>query len=73
MQNLQPEQGTLLLQLALPVLKNEHKTTRRVIEAIPLDKGDYRPEPLAKNRAGDCLAHCRSGAAILCGSGRRHV
>jgi len=48
MQNLQPEQGTLLLQLALPVLKNEHKTTRRVIEAIPLDKGDYRPEPLAK-------------------------
>jgi uncharacterized damage-inducible protein DinB len=49
MQNLQPEQGTLLLQLALPVLKNEHKTTRRVIEAIPLDKGDYRPEPLAKS------------------------
>jgi len=49
MQILQPEQGTLLLQLALPVLKNEHKTTRRVIEAIPLDKGDYRPEPLAKS------------------------
>ncbi|MGB2677598.1 MAG: DinB family protein [Candidatus Acidiferrum sp.] len=48
MQNLQPEQGTLLMQLALPVLKNEHKTTRRVIEAIPLDKGDYRPEPVAK-------------------------
>jgi len=48
MQNLQPAEGTLLLQLALPVLQNEHTTTRRVIEAIPLDKGDYRPEPLAK-------------------------
>jgi uncharacterized damage-inducible protein DinB len=45
---LQPEQGTLLLQLELPALKNEHATTRRVIEAIPLDKGDYRPDPLSK-------------------------
>lgn len=42
------EQASFLLQLELPALKNEHRTTRRVIEAIPLDKGDYRPDPLSK-------------------------
>ncbi len=26
----------------------EHATTMRVIEAIPLDKGDYRPDPVSK-------------------------
>jgi uncharacterized damage-inducible protein DinB len=46
--NLQPEQGTFLLQMALPNLKNEHKVTRSVIEAIPLDKGDYRPDAVSK-------------------------
>ncbi len=34
--------------MALPTLKKEHETTRRVIEAIPLDKGDYRPDPVGK-------------------------
>lgn len=33
----------------LPALKNEHRTTMRVIEAIPVDRGDYRPEPFAKS------------------------
>jgi uncharacterized damage-inducible protein DinB len=47
--SLQPEQATLLLQLELPTLKSEHATTRRVIEAIPLDKGDYRPDPFSKS------------------------
>jgi len=50
MQTLQPEQATLLLNaVGLPALKNEHGVTKKVIEAIPLDKGDYRPEPLAKS------------------------
>jgi len=35
--------------MTLPGLKREHATTKSVIEAIPLDKGDYRPEPLAKS------------------------
>ncbi len=43
------EQASLLLQLELPALKNEHRLTRRVIEAIPLDKGDYRPDPQSKS------------------------
>jgi uncharacterized damage-inducible protein DinB len=49
MPNLQPEQGTFLLNMALPSLKNEHAVTKRVIEAIPLDKGDYKPDPAAKS------------------------
>ncbi len=46
---IQPEQASFLLQLALPAAKNEHRTTRRVIEAIPADKGDYRPDPISKS------------------------
>jgi len=31
--------------MGLPALKNEHRLTKRIIEAIPPDKGDYRPDP----------------------------
>jgi uncharacterized damage-inducible protein DinB len=49
MRLLQSEQATFLLQsIALPALKNEHRTTKKIIEAIPLDKGDYRPDPVSK-------------------------
>ena len=44
-----PDQAKFLLTLTLPTIKTEHATTKRVIEAIPLDKGDYRPEPVAKS------------------------
>jgi len=43
-----PEQALFLREFSLPTVRNEHATTKRVIEAIPLDKGDYRPEPIAK-------------------------
>ena len=33
----------------LPVLKNEHGITRRIIEAIPIDQGDYRPDGISKS------------------------
>jgi len=46
---MQPEQASFLLQVYLPTLHNEHRITRSVIEAIPLDQGDYRPEPIAKS------------------------
>lgn len=48
MANLQPEHAMFLLQVTLPALKNEHRTTKNVIAAIPLDKGDYRPDPCSK-------------------------
>jgi uncharacterized damage-inducible protein DinB len=44
MNHIQPEQASFLLQISLPVVKNEHRTTRSVIEAIPADKADYRPD-----------------------------
>src|SRR5450432_353458 len=45
---LTPDQAKFALALALPTLKNEHETTKRVIEAIPLTKGDYRPDAISK-------------------------
>jgi uncharacterized damage-inducible protein DinB len=48
MANLQPDYAMAMLQTALPALQSEHNTTRKVIEAIPLSGGDYKPEPLAK-------------------------
>jgi uncharacterized damage-inducible protein DinB len=48
MVNLQPEQASFLLQMALPALKNEHRVTKSVIEAIPPDKGDYRPDACSR-------------------------
>ena len=50
MESLRPEQAHFLLHgVQLPALKNEHALTMRVIHAIPPDKGDYRPEPIAKS------------------------
>jgi uncharacterized damage-inducible protein DinB len=46
---LTPDQAKFILGVALPSLKNEHQTTKRVIEAIPLDKGDYRPDAVSKS------------------------
>ena len=50
MSELQPEQsGFLLNTVYLPGLKNEHRITKTVIQAIPLDKGDYRPDQISKS------------------------
>ena len=45
---LTPDQAKFAFAMALPTLKAEHQTTKRVIEAIPLDKGDYRPDAVSK-------------------------
>jgi uncharacterized damage-inducible protein DinB len=48
MRQLQPHEAEFLLQtIALPALKNEQRTTRNVIEAIPPDRGDYRPDEIS--------------------------
>jgi len=50
MQQVQPEQAAFLLQsVYLPAVKNEHRLTKTVIEAIPLNKGDYRPDAVSKS------------------------
>jgi uncharacterized damage-inducible protein DinB len=49
MSQLTPDQAKFVLAMALPSLKTEHQTTKRVIESIPLDKGDYRPDAVSKS------------------------
>jgi len=46
---LTPDQAKFLLAHALSTIMMEHATTMRVIEAIPLDKGDYRPDAISKS------------------------
>jgi uncharacterized damage-inducible protein DinB len=50
MQPIQADQANFLLNgVYLPALKNEYRITRSVIEAIPADKGDYRPDQVSKS------------------------
>jgi|GEM_PF-158276 uncharacterized damage-inducible protein DinB len=46
---LTPEQAKFLFAVNIQIIKNEHATTKKIIEAIPLDKGDYRPDSVAKS------------------------
>ena len=47
---MQPDQAAFLLHsVYLPGLKNEHRITKSIIEAVPLDKGDYRPDGVSKS------------------------
>jgi len=49
MEPLQPQQAAYYFNaFSLPALRSEHKITKQIIEAIPLDKGDYRPDPVSK-------------------------
>jgi uncharacterized damage-inducible protein DinB len=44
-----PENASFLLnEVFLPILEREQPTTRRVIEAIPDNGGDYRPDAVSK-------------------------
>lgn len=44
-----PENASFLLnEVFLPILEREQPTTRRVIEAIPDNGGDYRPDAISK-------------------------
>jgi uncharacterized damage-inducible protein DinB len=50
MSTMQPDQASFLLNTVyLPGLKNEHRLTTNVIAAIPVDKGDYRPDGVSKS------------------------
>src|ERR1017187_7921610 len=50
MQPFQPDQAEFLLHAVyLPGLKNERRITQSIIDAIPLDKGDYHPDGISKS------------------------
>ena len=44
-----PDQATFARDIALRHLAAEHPVTRRILDAIPIDKGDYRPDAVAKS------------------------
>ena|SRR5438445_489031 len=45
-----PDQAKLILNsVGLPTLHAEHPVTRSIIAAIPADKGDYRPDSIARS------------------------
>jgi uncharacterized damage-inducible protein DinB len=47
---MQPDQAVFLLNgVYLPELKNEHRITKSVIEAIPLDQNGYRPHDASRS------------------------
>ena len=46
--SLQPDQALFLRESAIRAFKSEQPLTQRVIEAIPIDKGDYRPDDIGK-------------------------
>src|SRR5262245_52444981 len=62
-----PDQARFMFGSLLPTLKNEHATTRRVIEAIPLDKGDYRPDAISKT-ALELAWHIVASEKRFCGA-----
>jgi uncharacterized damage-inducible protein DinB len=44
-----PEQATFLRDFLLPAIEEEHKTTKRVLAAVPDAKNDYRPDPKSRS------------------------
>jgi uncharacterized damage-inducible protein DinB len=50
MKDMTAENATFLLHgVCLPALKNESQLTKKVIEAVPAEKAEYRPDPVSKN------------------------
>jgi uncharacterized damage-inducible protein DinB len=46
---MQPDQATFLLtDVFIPSLQNEHRVTKAVLQAIPLDQNNFRPDPNAR-------------------------
>src|SRR5215472_19308491 len=45
-----PDQAVFLLQdVYLGPLKNESRITKKVLDAVPADKSDHRPDPISKS------------------------
>jgi uncharacterized damage-inducible protein DinB len=49
-ETMKADQAVFLLQhVYMGPLKNESRTTKKILEAVPVDKGEYRPEPAARS------------------------
>jgi len=49
MKELTPEHATVLLQNYLGALRAESRITKQVLEAVPLERAAYRPDPVSKS------------------------
>jgi uncharacterized damage-inducible protein DinB len=49
-----PEQAGFLLPIFVATLRKEFPTTLRVLQAVPADKGDYRPAPNSRSALELC-------------------
>jgi uncharacterized damage-inducible protein DinB len=57
MSGMTPEQAKFLLQdVYMGPLKNESRITKKVLEAVPADKADYRPDAASRS-ANDLVRH----------------
>ncbi|HXA56642.1 MAG TPA: DinB family protein [Candidatus Acidoferrum sp.] len=63
-----PEQVQIVQQLAIMNLENEAKTTQRVIQAIPPDNPEYKPDPVSMSSLGLAKHLASSELAILRGA-----
>ena len=61
---MQPDQAAFLLNFLLPQIKNEQKLTKKVIEAVPVDKGEYQPDPRSM-KALDLAWHIASSECFF--------
>jgi len=68
-----PDETKFLLGFLQPTLKNEHGVTKKVIAAIPLDKSDYRPEPVAKTALELAWHICCIREALSAGGDHRRL
>lgn len=64
---LQPEQAAFLLHAMLPTLENEQRLTKRVIDAVPVDKGEYRPDPVSMSALDLAWHIAAADNMFLCG------
>jgi uncharacterized damage-inducible protein DinB len=63
-----PEQATFLLnEICIPGIANESKTTRRVLEAVPADKGSYKPDDRSMG-AWELASHIASADMFFLGA-----
>jgi uncharacterized damage-inducible protein DinB len=51
-----PDQAVFLRNLYLGTLKNESRTTKSILESVPANKADYRPDPISKT-ANELVRH----------------
>jgi uncharacterized damage-inducible protein DinB len=63
-----PEQATFLLnEICIPEITNESKTTRRILEAVPADKGEYKPDERSMS-AWTLASHIASAEMFFLGA-----